>query len=307
MMPSLRSELRKLLTVRSTYILIASTFALIALFTYFGTSATSYEEATCLDTGEVIYSADKQDPRLLEAGPEEICGGEVSYTSRVSNDLPKEELLFNLQETVPLVATFVGIIVILLMAHEFRYFTINHTLTASNSRSRVLLSKLIISIGFSLAITVLAIGFSVLVTQIAIILKDLNLPAQDYDWPYIIMRHLGYVLAYSLFSLGVITLIRNLTAGILATFLLSTFDGIIGYLLSTRDIEPTKALPFSALERFGSVASDITAGGVDVAERFGGMTSGGPATVLESLAVVCVYLLGLWIAAWLLFLHRDAS
>ena len=307
MFAQLKSELRKLLTVRSTYILVSLALILIALFTYTGTSVRTYEEAVCASTGEVLYTEGRTDPRLEKAPAEEICGGTVNYNKVTSRDLPKEELLYNLQEALPIVVTFVSIVLILLIAHEYRYNIINHTLTISNRRSKVLLSKLIVSITVTVLVSLAAVAVSVGATYAAVGIKDLNLPAQDYNWLYIMVRHIGYTVGYSLFCVGIAALVRNLTAGIAAAFLLPTIDTLGGLLLSARNIQPTKILPFSALDRFGNVASDITASSVDVAEKLPAAASGQPATVLIALAVFGAWLVVIWLVAWILFLKLDAN
>ena len=307
MLRQLKSELRKLFSVRSTYILLSIAFVLVGLFAYFGTSGETYDKAVCDSTGEVLYTRNYVDERLKTASAEEICGGEVTAATETTKDLSKERLLSGMQEAVPIVVTFVSIILVLFVAHEFRYNTINYTLTISNSRSKVLLAKLIIAIVFTLLTTLLAVGVSMAVAFAAIGIKDLNLPAQDYNWLYVTFRHLVYALGYTLFSVGVAVLVRNLTVAVAAAFILPTLDGIAGFLLSTRHIEPTKVLPFSALDRFGNVALDVTAGTADVGERFANASAMYPATAFGALAVFAVYLVGLWLITWFLFLKRDAS
>lgn len=305
MITQLKAEVRKLLTVRSTYIMMILALVFISLFAYFGTSGLTYEEAVCESTGEVLYSMNHTDPRLEGTSPEEVCGGEVSYVTKTDNNLPDDKLLYSLQEAVPIMATFASVVVILLMAHEFRYSTINYTLTISNSRSKVLLSKMLVSIVFVIAATLLAVGVSFAVTQAAINIKGLSLHTQDYNWLYILARHLGYVLGYALFSLGIITLVRNLTAGIAAIFVLPTLDSIAGFLLAARNIEPTKILPFTALDRFGNVATDLSTSGTTA--DFMVKTSSGAASVAVAGLVVAAYLLVVWLVTWYLFLHRDAN
>ena len=307
MLLQLKSELRKLFSVRSTYILLSIALVLVGLFGYFGTSGETYEKAVCEPTGQVLYARDYADERLKGQPPEEICGGNVIYTTETTKNLPKEKLLFALQETLPVVVTLVCIILILFVAHEFRYNTINYTLTISNSRSKVLLAKLIVATLFTLLTTLVAAGVIIAVAFTAIGIKDLNLPAQDYNWLYVLARHLGYAVGYTLFGVGVALLVRNLTVAIAAALILPTLDGIAGFLLSTRDIEPTKVLPFTALDRFGNVASDITTGTADVGERFMNASATYPATALGALAVFAVYLVGLWLITWYLFLKRDAN
>lgn len=305
MIPQLKSEIRKLFSVRSTYVLILIGFVMISLFSYFGTSVITSEKAVCKQTGEVLYSNEYEDPRLQGAGPEQICGGEVEYVTETSSELPKDKLLLGLQESVPVITTFVSIVIVLFMAYEFRYNTINHTLTISNSRSKVLVSKLLVSVVFTVLVTLLAIGLNVLVTKFAIDVKNLTLPGQDYNWLYVVSRHVGYAVASSVCFLGVITIVHSLTAGTAAIFVLPIINSIAAMLLAARNIEPTRILFFTALERFGSVAADVT--GQEIPSEFLKGTSAGPASVVGAGAIVAVYLIALWVITWIIFLRRDAN
>ncbi len=305
MIAQLKSEIRKLLSVRSTYILLSIALVLIGVFAYFGISPTVYDTATCTSTGEVIYANAHSNGRQQDAVPEDRCDGEIEYHTEILKDLPKERLLFGLQEAVPIIITFVSVILVLFVAHEFRYNTISYTLTISNSRSKVLLSKLAVGVVFTMIATLLAIGVNVAVTLAAISIKDLNLPTQDYNWLYIIGRHIAYTVGYALLAIGIAVLVRNLVFAIVALFVLPTLEGLANILLSNYDIEPTKALPFSALDRFGNVAADIVNQTPDVAEKFVG--SANPATAPVALGVFAVYLVTLWAITWYLFLRRDAN
>lgn len=296
----LKSEIRKLLTVRSTYILIAIALALTVLINYLGTSPTKYEEPV---DQKIVQMTDEFGNEVSYPDPDVP----VTYKTVVTRDLPKEELVMNLQESVPIIVIFVSIVLILLMAHEYRYNIINHTLTIANRRSKVLGAKILVGSMFTVLVTLLGIAVALGTSYLAIQVKDLNLPTQDYDWFYITLRHTVYSLGYALFCLGVAALVRNLTAGIAAAFVLPTIDSIAGFLMASRDLEPTKMLPFSALDRFGNVAADVGRTNADLAEKFNGMVSSQPATVVGSLAVFCAYFAGLWLVTWLLFLKRDAS
>lgn len=307
MIAQLKSEVRKLLSVRSTYILLSISLVLVGLFAYIGTSATTYETATCQSTGEVLYGQGFADARLEGSSPEEVCRGPVTYATETTRDLPKERLLFGLQEAVPVTVTFASIILILFVAHEFRYNIINYTLTISNSRSKVLLAKLTVSIVFTILIALLAIGVNMAVSLAAISVKDLNLPAQDYNWLYIVSRHVVYALGYTLLGVGIAVLVRNLTFAIASVFVLPTLDGLARFLLAIREIEPTRVLPFSALDRFGNVASDVVGRTSDVGDKFANASGTLPATALGALGVFAIYLVALWAITWYLFLRRDAN
>lgn len=298
MVPTLKAEFKKLITVRSTYLMVLLALFLSGLFTYFGTSQTVYEEVA-EPTGSNLQSAgsDQQGTNNQPPPPE-------ARTLKVSKDLPKEKFLSNLQESIPVVSLFIAVVVVLLMAHEFRHNTITYTLTASNSRSKVLVSKIFVSTIFTIIVALLVILTVTAATYAAVNIKDLNLPPQYYDWLYILARLVGYALGFSLISLAIIALVRNITAGIVALFLLPTIDAIAGELLKNWDIEATKYLPFSALNRVSNVVQDyiprnIADDGVTDMQLL-------PATVAGATAVFALYLIGTWVVSWYLFLRRDA-
>lgn len=292
MVPTLKAEFKKLITVRSTYILVLVALLLAGLFTYFGTSTIVYDEVA------ESPSSERQSEMSQPPAPE-------TRVTKVSRDLPKETLINHLQNNIPVVAIFIAIAVVLLMAHEFRYNTITYTLTTSNSRSRVLLSKFFVSVIFTILVTLLAIMAIVAMTYAAVHIKDLNLPSQDYDWLYILARLIGYALGFSLIGLAIITLVRNIIAGVVAVFLLPTIDAIAGELLKNWDLEASKLLPFSALNRVINFPADLDPNiklteGRPIVELL-------PATLLGAIAVFALYFVGVWIISWYLFLHRDAT
>src|SRR5258708_7634109 len=114
MIASLKSEFRKLLTVRSTYFI------------------------TCLVTALVIFIAFYIEGwRLTPVGlrdPNQLTG----------------DVFGALNLTI-----FGAIVAILLMTHEYRYNTILYTLTNSNSRTRVLFSKVIVVSAYALLLGVI--------------------------------------------------------------------------------------------------------------------------------------------------------
>lgn len=307
MIPALTAEFKKLLTVRSTYLLVLIALFLTTFFTYLGTAPATYEEfipnESVSSQGEESQTGDSEGGAVKN---QPISSEDGTVVTHVSHDLAKEKIFLNLQEMLPVVTLFFAIVVVLLMAHEFRHNTITYTLTSSNSRSKVLVSKIIVATVFTITATLLAIGFTVASTYAAISIKDLNLPSQDYNWGYIIARLLGYALGYSLIMLAIITLIRNIIAGIVAIFVLPTINEIAGALLSIRNIEATKVLPFSALGRISSLSADLISSpgladdGFTDPQRL-------PATLLGSSLVFAAYLVGVWIIAWILFLKRDAN
>lgn len=294
MVSTLKAEFKKLITVRSTYLLVLLALFLTGLFTYLGTSPIVYQEETAEPSTSQQQSTDSRPP-LAE-----------TRTTKVSKDLPKERVLSHLQDSIPPVSIFIAVAVVLLMGHEFRYNTITYSLTTSNSRSKVLLSKIIVGCIFTVFVAFLAIITVFAAVYAAVSVKDLNLPPQNYDWVYILVRLFGYALGFSLMGLAIITLVRNLIAGVVSLFLLPMIDGLGGALLATQNIEASKVLPFSALNRINNVVIDNIAKG-NVPDD--GITDPQllPATVLGATAIFAIYFVGIWAISWYLFLRRDAT
>ena len=105
-MQTFKSELKKILTIRSTYILTVGFFLLTATVAFYvhGYKNSSADAAGGASSNIFVASSITQ----------------ISTTLSVAG----------------------AIIALLLAAHEYRHNTIVYTLTASNSRTRVLLSKI---------------------------------------------------------------------------------------------------------------------------------------------------------------------
>jgi ABC-type transport system involved in multi-copper enzyme maturation permease subunit len=168
-----------------------------------------------------------------------------------------------------------------------------------------LLSKLIVSTTFATVVTLLAIGFTLAATFAAIGIKDLQLPTQDYNWLYVGGRFVEYSLGFSLLGLAIITLVRNLTAGVAAIFVLPTLNAIGAALLASRNIEATRVLPFSALDRISSILRDYAPQGMPNVGMIEQQQL--QASVFGATLVFLAYLVGLWVIAWVAFIRRDAN
>lgn len=281
MVSQIKAELKKLLSVRSTWIISAAIIILTSFFTFMGTSKV-YEEA------------EQPVPQTTEQSPAVNDKTQAPVQPQLTNNLPKEKLLTNMQDSIYPITLLITVVVVLLLAHEFRYNTITYTLTLSNSRTRVLGAKVIVSIIYALIMSGIAIAATVLATYTAVNIKDLNLPPQSIDWVHIGSRLLGYCLGFSLMGLAAITLLRNQVAGIVSIFLLPTVDAILAGILSSQNILPAKWLPYSALTQFSNIVN----------MDFGSRT---PISVTHAGLVFASYLAGAWVLAWYLFLKRDAS
>lgn len=250
MIHSLKSEFRRLFTVRSTYILSTLALLIMGFFSFW-----------------------------LE-GYKGVTGSPASTLQPTAI----HEILIN---GVGLGITFASIIIILFMAHEYRYNTIMYTLTFSASRTRTLLAKMIAAasfcVGFGLLSTALAVGFYLLGVEI----RDASLPAQQLD----LWRDLGklafYCASYALVSLLIAMLARSLVAAI-AIFLIAptTVEPLLGMLLK----EKAKYLPFTSLDSImGNSISSTT------------LSSG------TAMLVSAIYIAVATLVTWFLFVRRDAN
>ncbi|MBA3757638.1 ABC transporter permease subunit [Candidatus Saccharibacteria bacterium] len=290
MIPQLKAEFKKLLSVRSTLIVSLLIIFLTLLFTYLNTSKV-YDEA--LDHPAPSQSTEERSgaPGASDKNQQQ---NQVVQQPKLTNNLPANKVLLNLQDSLYPTSLLITIVVILLMAHEFRYNTITYTLTSSNSRTRVLVAKIIVGTIYATIMTIIAISATVAATYFAINIRGLNLPQQNIDWIYIGGRLVGYSLGFALLGLAAITLLRNQVAGIVAVFLLPTLDAIGAGILTSKSIEPAKYLPFSALTKFGNIVDN-------------GSDSVSTTSITRAGIVFVIYLVVVWLVTWYLFLKRDAT
>ncbi len=246
MFASFKSEIRKLLTVRSTYIFLG----LAVLFTLF---FAGYIE------GYKLIGPELQNPHLLTA---DVIGA-----------------LTNL----PMV--FVALVAILLMAHEYRHNLIMYTLTSSNSRTKVLVSKILAVTLFALGATVLIGVLSPVASYWGVHLHGHTLVPQIIDYHSLVWRALFNGWAFVMLGLLLATIIRNQVGAIVSLLIVGPVEALLGLLLKNNVVY----LPFTALNS------------VLQAPMHGALSYG------HAALVVGAWLTAGWIVAWILFLRRDAN
>jgi len=204
----------------------------------------------------------------------------IMFTGKLQNEIIS---------CVSLLAIFGSIIATLLITHEYRYNTIMYTLTASNSRSKVVLAKIIAVFGYALLYMVIGTVIGVMAMYIGLAIKDLSPIAQTIHWGDLIWRSLFYMLGYGLAGLVLGFLTRQVVGAIVVIFLLpSTIEPLLGLLLK----ENAKYLPFTAFNRVVDTSTTSASGA---------LSPGKGALVFGA------YLLVGWIVAWALFYRRDAN
>lgn len=251
MKPALRSELRKLFTVRSTYLVGLFTFILICFLSFYA----------------------------------------QGYKNTQLNSLWLTNTLSSVSNTA---SFFLAIIALLLMAHEYRYNTINYTLTAANNRSKVLAAKIIAIFSwtflFVLIADLLGLGLMLLGAKAA----GHHLPHQEINILTYLGKSIFYTEGFVLVALLINTMVRNLAASVAILFIVpNTVEGLLRIAIK----QPEKWLPFSALNQVVQPQLVVQ----------GGAGGGYLVSPLRGAIIFLIYLLAGWFIAWYLFLRRDAQ
>ncbi len=251
MLSPLKAEFRKLLTARSTYLL---TGGVLALITFLSVFVFGYKQAA----------------------------------QKASSSIFMSDTIYAMLGTF---VTFGAIVAILLVAHEYRYSTINYTLTLSRSRLRVLLAKVMTMLTYATIVGVLVIAIAYVGARIGLDIRGATLAPQtlpvDLVWKY-----LAYLWSYALVGIILATLIRGLVGSIVAFFLIPTAEGMLSLLLK----ENTKYLPFRSMDAIPvTVAPNSITAGTE-------MLAAGAA-----LGMACIYLGVFGVIATVSFVKRDAS
>ena len=192
MLAALKSEFRKLLTVRSTYFILAACLAITAFFAGF------------------IQGYQVNPQSLKDAG---------ALASQSTG-----AVLF-----VGLIFAFAGL---LLAGHEYRYNTIMYTLTTTNRRYKVLVAKfLVISVAavlFSLLITF----FSPLCTILGAHLAGKQIGPQHFDVWKLVWTCVFCGCGYSMYAFILIMILRNQVGAIVTFLLIPLIgENILALLL----------------------------------------------------------------------------
>ncbi len=253
MRSTLKAEFKKLLTIRSTYILGLATLLLFAFISFY------------------------------------VLG----YRTNAA-DLSSLFLAGNLTGLSGTLAIPGAVITLLLMGHEYRYNTIVYTLTASNSRSKVLAAKIISSAGMVFVLATTVTILSIALTALGVAAAGHSLPHQDINFVAYFVKTIFFCEAYAMFALMLATFIKNMIGAIVVLFIVpGSIEGLLGLLLKHNSIY----MPFTAL---AEVIQPPSLGGGSVAPT-------GYLSPVKGALVFLAYLLVGWTVAWILFLRRDAT
>lgn len=268
MVPALKSEFKKLFSIRSTYGWVLLALVLVGIYAFYGEG---FKDASnIIHTANVKHGVRTGTVNLFIAG--------------------------TITQLAGFVGLFGGIIALLLITHEYRYNTITYTLAASNSRSKVLISKILAIFGFVLAYSILLTLYGLGMIFLGLHFAHNHLPHQEISY----LTYFGKVLFHSqgeaLVGLLLGVLIRNQVGSFAALFILpGPVQGLLSLILRHDSIY----MPFLALDQVIQSPS-LSPPGVNEA-------STGYLSPAKGALVFIVWLVFGWIVGWYLFLRRDAN
>ncbi len=192
MFAALRAETRKLLSVRSTYVVVAGMILLTLFF----------------------------------AGYVDGFKGDAKIFKNPG------DLALEVVNALNFTGVFCGLVAIMLFSHEYRYNTILHTLTSINRRSKVLLAKIVVMSGFAIVFALLVGVLSPLANYVGVHVAGHHLVAQTIPVSDLLWRGLFYTWGYAMAGLLFVALTRNQVFSIVGLFFFPlTIEGIATLLL----------------------------------------------------------------------------
>lgn len=225
MIAALKSEFRKLLTVRSTYVICGLSLLIVMFY----------------------------------AGFIEGVKGSAQYLATTPGLLANESrgaILF-----VGIILAFAGL---LLVGHEYRYNSIMYSLTSQNHRYKILLAKFVVVTVFALCTSLFITFFSPLCTMIGAAISGHQIGPQVYHVWDVVWRCLFIGWGYAMFAFLLVAIMRN-QIGAIVTFLLVPLvgEGILTLLLKENaKYMPFRALQSVAESSMAQGVSSIHQAGV---------------------------------------------
>lgn len=243
MIAALKAEVRKLLTVRATYVIVVLAVVLVGIF------------------GTILGYHFK--------GPDLQAANQLS------------DAVTGAITTVALIGSLAGL---LLLSNEYRHNTILYSLTTVRRRSTLLAAKILVVTVYSFIFTAVICLLAPLFTSFGVHLAGHSLGPQQIELSSIIWRVLFYSWGYGMAALLFAAFIRSQIGAIVALFVVpGTVEGLLSLLLKSNSVY----MPFNALNAVAQRSSSISFG--------------------YAALVFLGYLVVGWIAAWMLFLRRDAN
>lgn len=200
---------------------------------------------------------------------------------------------------IPFIAIFIGIVGVLATGHEYRYGTIQPTLTAIPQRSPLLVAKIIVVIAAALAVVVLSMGINALIGLVGWAgltgIGDAPLNAA-------LLGYVTYVLLYAVLGLALGQLFRGVPSALVVLFVVplvveTLIIGLSNVPALDWMIPVVKFLPFNAGAQLMATQDPDYGPNTEAYEFFDRWASGG---------VFAAFVAIILAVAWYLFQKRDA-
>jgi ABC-2 type transport system permease protein len=179
MMPAIRAEVRKLLTVRSTYVITGLALALAGFLAFYV-------------AGIKADAASVTDPNFLRGVARGVEG---------------------------VMGFFVGLVAILLVVHEYRYNTIMHTLTAARSRMDVFAAKIIVLSAFAAVAATLVLLVAVSFPTLGLMTRGMSLGTQHFDIVDALLRGVFFCWGWAMIGFILAIIIRSTAGAVTFLFI----------------------------------------------------------------------------------------
>ncbi len=247
MLRELKAEFRKLLSIRSSYIIAAVGLVL---------------------TGFIAL---------------------VAMGLQADGDFASTGMQRAVLDIVPIMATFVGLISIMLIGHEYRYNTIYYTLTATNNRLKVLAAKLLATGLFGVLFALIAIVWTLAMVSLGLKWGGHHVGPQELEVASLLWKSVAYMVTTAWFGLLLGFISRNMTFTLVVFFMIPVIEQFAIFLLKLN----ANYFPIASQNNILSMGPNLS--------------HDGAFTALASLGVFGLYLIALLIASVFLFVKRDAN
>src|SRR5690349_8360006 len=213
MITTLKSEFRKLLTIRSTYFVSGFVLLVVAFFSIY---VFGYKQAAGIPTDANFMS----------------------------------QAIYSMLGTFAIFATITAILIV---AHEYRYNMILYSLTAARSRMRVLAAKVVVALSYATVLGTAVVILTYFGIRLGLSLKHIDLISQNFDLSILGPQWLAYIWGYALTGVILAVIIRSLVGSIVAFFLIPTIENILSLLLKgNTKFLPFRALDSIAATAIGN-------------------------------------------------------
>lgn len=175
----LKAEFTKLLTIRSTYVLLALAVLLVGGISFMV---------------EYKYVA----PPGVEVSADAMSNAVLSIAGTTS--------------------LFIMIAAVLVMAHEYRYNTIVYTLTSAKHRWQVLAAKALVVSAYAVVFAVIMSLIVILASLLGTAARGDSMPPQTFDVFNVAWRVLFHSVAAALYALLIAVLVRSVVAAMAMVF-----------------------------------------------------------------------------------------